>query len=124
MAEEQCAGIKQIRVENPPARHRLSTLLNRIIYFFFFAAFFFFLAATVAHLRSRVVGPEDDDGSPRSEPVIFCFIMKHQLPSARKLFRTHSVCLSLKPAVVRSQSALTALFWIVERDKARTDFRN
>jgi hypothetical protein len=69
-------------VENPPARHRLSTLLNRTNYFFFFAAFFF-LAATVAHLRSRVVGSVDEDGSPESEPVIFCFIMKHQLPSAK-----------------------------------------
>jgi hypothetical protein len=83
MGEERDAGTKRIRVENPPARHRLSTLLNRITYFFFFAAFFFFLAATVAHLRSRVVGPEDEHGSPRSEPVIFCFIMKHQLPSAQ-----------------------------------------
>jgi hypothetical protein len=82
MAEEPGEGIKRIRVENPPAQHRLSTLLNRISYFFFFAAFFFFLAATVAHLRSRVVGSEDEKCSPRSEPVICCFIMKHQLPSA------------------------------------------
>jgi hypothetical protein len=81
-------------VENPPARHRLSTLLNRTIYFFFFAAFFF-LAATVAHLRSRVVGSEDENGSPRSEPVIICFIMKHQLPSAGNLSGLTAFRLSL-----------------------------
>jgi hypothetical protein len=87
------AGIKRIRVESPPARRKLSTLFHRTSYFFFFAAFFFFLAATVAHLRSRVVGSEDEVGSPRSEPMIICFIAKHQLPSAEN-FRTQRLSLS------------------------------
>jgi hypothetical protein len=54
------------------------------------------------------------------------FLFHHETSVALsvKTFRTHSVCLSLKPAVARSQSALTALFWIAERDKARTDFGN
>jgi len=85
MVEGTNAGTKQIRVESPPTQRSLSTLFHRIIYFFFFAAFFFFLAATVAHLRSPVVGSAGENGSPRLEPISFCFIAKHQLPSARKL---------------------------------------